>query len=180
MISCSSVPRRPPSPLWGLRLSTAMRGMSMPKSSFSEVFIRRSLLSILSLLMERGTSLRGMWPVTTPRRSLWLVISMVTSETPNCFCRYSVCPGKPKPSPDMAFLLMGPVTRASINPSFMSDTARARAVIAAFADSGVACPGSANTLSGRQLSILIRLGLASAAFVITLVSSCSISCIVLR
>ena len=92
MISCSSLPSKPPSPLWGLRLRTAIFGLSTPKSRSSEDFISRSLLRIFSWVMLPATSFRGMWPVTTPTLSESLTISIVMSLTPKAFCRYSVWP----------------------------------------------------------------------------------------
>ena len=180
MISASSLPRSPLSPPCGLRPSTPMRGLSMPKSCSRDALMRRSLLSIFSVVMAPGTSLSGMCPVTTPTLRRCEIMNMVTSLTPKAFSRYSVWPWKPKPASTTDFLFMGPVTSTSMSPFLRSSTARSRHVIAACAESAVAPPGSANTFSGRQLRIFTRFGCASPGLLITLVSICSMSWIVFR
>ena len=65
------------------------------------------------------------------------------SGAPKAFWMYSVWPGKPKPSSDMAFLLIGPVTRTSIRPALSSATAFSSEAMAPLAEAAVAWPGSA-------------------------------------
>ena len=165
----SSSPSSPPSPQCGFRPSTAIFGVSTPKSLSSDFFISFSLLTIFSFVIAVGTAFKGMCPVTTPTLRVSLTIIMQTSSTPNSFSRYSVCPVNPKPSFAIALLLKGAVTSTSISPFFMSVTACSNAIIADFADSGVDCPGSTYTLSGKQLTMFTLFGCTSFAEVMTLV-----------
>ena len=112
-----------------------------------------------------------MWPVTTPTFSCGLTMNIATSLTPKAFWRYSVWPVSPNPCADIARLLMGAVTSTSTSPAFRSSTAASSDLMAAWADSGVDCPGSAKTFSGRQFTMLMRRGFASFALETTCVST---------
>ena len=69
-----------------------MRGLSMPKSRWSDSFINLSLPTIFSDEMLEATSFNLMCPVTTATFRMLLTMIMATSFTPNSFSRYSVWP----------------------------------------------------------------------------------------
>ena len=76
MISSSSFPYKPPSPLCGLSPMTAMRGYLMPKSCCSVLMNTLILLVISSFVMESAVSLNETWFVTLPIINLLETISI--------------------------------------------------------------------------------------------------------
>jgi len=63
--SRSSWPKCPPSPAWGLRPSTVIRGCSMPNCCESAWFTTASVCSMRGWLMASGTSRSGRWVVAS-------------------------------------------------------------------------------------------------------------------
>ena len=158
MILFSSSPSNPSSPACGLRPKTAILGLLILKSFFSDNSSSRIFNSTRSLVMRLFTSLRGTCSVTNPTRKSCPVMSIKVSVAWNSWVRYSVWPLNGKSSPWMVLLSIGPVTNPSMTPSFTSSTAFFRESKAPLADSTAGLPGFISITSSQQETTLIDLG----------------------
>ena len=172
IISCSSVPSRPPSPAWGLSANTAILGLRTPKSSLSDFSSCPMRFTMSSLESAAATSDTGRCMVARPTFIISLHISISPSPS-NSRAKNSVCPVAAKPSPLTQFLLMGAVTSTSIVPSFTSATALRNDSTATAPPSEVASPAVMRTSPAPHSTRLSFLPLASAAERTTLKLTCS-------
>ncbi len=141
MISVSSLPRCPDSPLWGLSPATRMRGFPILKRCFRSRSSTRNVRSRSSFLIALGTCASGRWVVASATRRPPPTSIITTCSARARSARYSVWPVNAMPASFITLFCTGAVTIAPNSP--------ARQHIAAVG--GIELAGNARPLEGNML-----------------------------
>ena len=111
--SISSRPMWPPSPAWGLRPATRMRGRAMPNLALRSAWRMRNVVSSSCRVIAAGTSASARCVVASATRKPAPASIITTRGVPVCSARYSVWPVKAIPASLMTPLCTGAVTMAA-------------------------------------------------------------------